>query len=82
MSALKLIVSKDDIKDDFMGFAGRTDIDDEVEICIKRPKGTKKYPDNLIQAYFKENQKSKTVKLKELLSKAQMKLENLKLILI
>lgn len=41
MSALKLIVSKDDIKDDFMGFAGRTDIDDEVEICIKRPKEQK-----------------------------------------
>ncbi len=66
MSALKLIVSKDDIKDDFMGFAGRTDIDDEVEICIKRPKGAKKYPDNLIQAYFRENQKKQNSKIKRI----------------
>ena len=62
----KLIVSKDDIKDDFMGFAGRTDIDDEVEICIKRPKGAKKYPDNLIQAYFRENQKKQNSKIKRI----------------
>lgn len=49
-----------------MGFAGRTDIDDEVEICIKRPKGVKKYPDNLIQAYFKENQKKQNSKIKRI----------------
>ena len=66
MSVLKLIVSKDDINDDFMGFAGRTDIADEVEIRIKRPRGVKKYPDNLIQAYFKENQKSKNSKIKRI----------------
>lgn len=66
MSVLKLIVSKDDIKDDFMGFAGRTDIADEVEICIKRPRGTKKYPDNLIQAYFRENQKKQNSKIKRI----------------
>ena len=53
-------------KDDFMGFAGRTDIADEVEICIKRPRGTKKYPDNLIQAYFRENQKKQNSKIKRI----------------
>ena len=41
MSILKLVVSKEDIKDDFMMFAGRNDIADEVEICLKRPKGAK-----------------------------------------
>lgn len=41
-SALKLTVSKEDIKDDFMRFADRNDIDDEVEIWLKRPKGAKK----------------------------------------
>ena len=66
MSVLKLIVSKDDIKDDFMGFAGRTDIADEVEICIKRPKGVKKFPENLIQAYFTENQKKQKGKIKRI----------------
>lgn len=50
MSLLKLVVSKEDIKDDFMMFAGRNDIADEVEICLKRPKGAKRFPDNLIQA--------------------------------
>ena len=41
MSVLKLTVYKDDIKDGFMRFAGRTDIADEVDICLKRPKGYK-----------------------------------------
>ena len=56
MSVLKLTVYKDDIKDGFMRFAGRTDIADEVDICLKRPKGYKCFPENLIKEYFKDSQ--------------------------
>lgn len=65
MSILKLVVSKEDIKDDFMMFAGRNDIADEVEICLKRPKGAKKFPENLIKAYFDNSQKKVTGKIKK-----------------
>ena len=65
MSILKLVVSKEDIKDDFMMFAGRNDIDDEVEICLKRPKGAKKFPENLIKAYFDNSQNKVTAKIKK-----------------
>ncbi len=66
MSVLKLVVSKEDIKDDFMMFAGRNDIADEVEICLKRPKGAKRFPDNLIQAYFNNSQNNATGKIKKI----------------
>lgn len=66
MSLLKLTVSKEDIKDDFMGFAGRTDISDEVEICIKKPRGAKTFPENLIKAYYSENQKKSNGKIKRI----------------
>lgn len=62
VSVLKLTVSKDDIKDDFMQFANRNDIDDEVEICLKRPKGTKKFPENLIKAYYDDMQSNNKIK--------------------
>ena len=65
MSILKLVVSKEDIKDDFMMFAGRNDIADEVEICLKRPKGAKKFPENLIKAYFDNSQNKVTGKIKK-----------------
>lgn len=61
-SALKLTVSKEDIKDDFMQFANRDDIDDEVEIWLKRPKGAKKFPDNLIKAYYDDLQSNNRIK--------------------
>ena len=61
-SALKLTVSKDVIKDDFMQFANRDEIDDEVEIWIKRPKGVKKFPDNLIKAYYDDLQSNNRIK--------------------
>lgn len=61
-SALKLTVSKEDIKDDFMRFADRNDIDDEVEIWLKRPKGAKKFPDNLIRAYYDDLQSNNRIK--------------------
>lgn len=66
MSVLKLVVSKEDITDDFMMFAGRNDIADEVEVCLKRPKGAKKFPDNLIQAYFDESQNKTSGKIKKI----------------
>ena len=61
-SALKLTVSKEDIRDDFMQFANRNDIDDEVEIWLKRPKGAKKFPDNLIKAYYDDMQSNNRIK--------------------
>ena len=61
-SALKLTVSKEDIRDDFMQFANRNDIDDEVEIWFKRPKGAKKFPDNLIKAYYDDMQSNNRIK--------------------
>lgn len=61
-SVLKLTVSKEDIKDDFMQFANRDDIDDEVEIWLKRPKGAKKFPDNLIKAYYDDLQSNNRIK--------------------
>lgn len=66
ISLLKLTVSKDDIKDDFMHFAGRSEIADEVDICLKRPKGVKRFPDNLIQEYFNESQKKSKGKIKKI----------------
>lgn len=65
MSILKLVVSKEDIRDDFMMFAGRNDIANEVEICLKRPKGAKKFPENLIKAYFDNSQNKVTGKIKK-----------------
>ena len=61
-SALKLTVSKEDIRDDFMQFANRNDIDDEVEIWFKRPNGAKKFPDNLIKAYYDDMQSNNRIK--------------------
>ena len=66
MSLLKLVVSKEDIRDDFMMFAGRNDIADEVEIRLKRPRGVKKFPDNLIQAYFDNSQDKINGKIKKI----------------
>ena len=65
MSILKLVVSKEDIKDDFMMFAGRNDIADEVEICLQRPKGAKKFPENLIKVYFDSSQDKVSGKIKK-----------------
>ena len=61
-SVLKLTVNKEAIKDDFMQFADRNDIDDEVEILLKRPKGVKRFPDNLIKAYYDDLQSNNRIK--------------------
>lgn len=68
-SVLKLTVCKDDIKDPFMRFAGRTDIADDVEILIKRPKGAKKFPENLVQEYFRDSQDKTKGKIKKIFVK-------------
>lgn len=61
-SVLKLTVGKEDIKDDFMQFANRNDIDDDVEILLKRPKGAKKFPENLIKSYYDDLQSNNRIK--------------------
>lgn len=69
MSVLELTVSKEDIKDDFMRFANRSDIADEVKICLKRPKGAKVFPDNLIKAYYEDSQNKSKAKIKKIVIK-------------
>ena len=65
-SKAKMDKYKDDIKDGFMRFAGRTDIADEVDICLKRPKGYKCFPENLIKEYFKDSQDKAKGKIKRI----------------
>ena len=62
ITMLKLIVSKDDLNDEFMRFAGRDEIDDEVEICLKRPPKAKRFPENLIKSYYEDMQSNNKIK--------------------
>ena len=59
---LKLVVNKSDIQDDFMQFAGRDEISDDVEIILRRPKGSKKLPENLIKSYYDSLQSNNKIK--------------------
>lgn len=61
-SFITLTVSKDDLNDDFMRFANRTDISDEVQILIKKPRKAKKFPENLIKAYYEDMQSNNKIK--------------------
>ena len=61
-SFITLTVSKDDLNDDFMRFANRTDINDEVQILIKKPRKAKKFPENLIKAYYEDMQSNNNIK--------------------
>ncbi len=54
------------IKDDFDIASLSKGIADDVEILIKRPKGAKKFPENLIQEYFRESQDKKKGKIKKI----------------
>lgn len=83
MSVLKLVVSKEDIKDDFLMFAGRTEaeIDDEVEICLKRQKVRKDFLTILYKPILITLKIKQTERLKKLLLKEQILLVNLRLIL-
>ena len=62
MSVLKLEVNKEAFKDDFLSLAGRNDVNDIVEVIIKRPKGVKVFPDNLIKAYYDNMQSDSRIK--------------------
>lgn len=83
MSVLKLVVSKEDIKDDFLMFAERTEaeIDDEVEICLKRQKVRKDFLTILYKPILITLKIKQTERLKKLLLKEQILLVNLRLIL-
>lgn len=59
---LKLVVNKSDIPSGFMDFAERNDISEEIEISLKRPKGTKKFPENLIKEYYNDMQSNSKIK--------------------
>ena len=62
MSALKLEVGKEVFKDDFWSLSGRNDIRETVEVVLKRPKGTKMFPENLIKAYYENMQSDSRIK--------------------
>lgn len=60
--SIKLVVNRADIQNEFMNFAGRDEIAEDVEICLKRPKGAKKFPENLIKAYYNDMQSNNKIK--------------------
>ncbi len=62
MHALRLEVDREVFKDDFWSLSGRNDIRDTVEVVIKRPKGTKIFPENLIKAYYNNMQSDSRIK--------------------
>lgn len=62
MHALRLEVDREVFKDDFWSLSGRNDIRDTVEVVIKRPKGTKIFPENLIKAYYDNMQSDSRIK--------------------
>lgn len=43
-----------------------TNIADEVVICLKRPKGYKCFPENLIKEYFKDSQNKTNGKIRRI----------------
>lgn len=66
-SRLILTVSKYDLPNAFMLFAGREeakekDVDEDVEIVFKRPKGVRKIPENLIKQYYNDMQSNNKIK--------------------
>ncbi len=62
ISLLRLTVSKDDLPNEFLRFAGRDDIGEDVDICIKRPSKTSKFPENLIKTYYEDMQGDSKIK--------------------
>lgn len=62
MHALKLEVDREVFKDDFWSLSGRNDIKEIVEVVIKRPKGIKIFPENLIKAYYNNMQSDNRIK--------------------
>lgn len=62
MHALRLEVDREVFKDDFWSLSGRNDIKETVEVVLKRPKGTKLFPENLIKAYYENMQSDSRIK--------------------
>ena len=62
MHALRLEVDREVFKDDFWSLSGRNDIRETVEVVLKRPKGTKIFPENLIKAYYENMQSDSRIK--------------------
>ncbi len=62
MHALRLEVDREVFKDDFWSLSGRNDIKETVEVVLKRPKGTKIFPENLIKAYYENMQSDSRIK--------------------
>ena len=62
MHVLRLEVDREVFKDDFWSLSGRNDIRDTVEVVLKRPKGTKIFPENLIKAYYDNMQSDSRIK--------------------
>lgn len=62
MHALRLEVDREVFKDDFWSLSGRNDIRETVEVVLKRPKGTKIFPENLIKAYYNNMQSDSRIK--------------------
>ena len=59
---LRLEVDRKAFKDDFWSLSGRNDIKDTVEVVLKRPKGTKNFPENLIKLYYDNMQSDSRIK--------------------
>lgn len=62
MHALRLEVDREVFKDDFWSLSGRNDIKETVEVVLKRPKGIKLFPENLIKAYYENMQSDSRIK--------------------
>jgi len=62
MHMLRLEVDREVFKDDFWSLSGRNDIKDTVEVVLKRPKGTKNFPENLIKLYYNNMQSDSRLK--------------------
>ncbi len=62
LSLVRLEVDKGVLKDDFLQLSGRDGIKDTVEIAIRRPRGVKSFPENLIKAYYENMQSDNRIK--------------------
>jgi hypothetical protein len=62
ISFVKLTIEKSELNNPFLQFAGRVDISKDVEITIRRPKGAKNFPENLIKAYYDNMQEDNKIR--------------------
>lgn len=62
LSVLRLEVDREALKDDFLALAGRNEVKETVEIVIKRSRGTRDVPENLIKAYYDDMQSGNRIR--------------------